>query len=133
VKGSTINEAKRDSLFGIDSREFHIKGHRLDDREGSIFTTTDEDTSGDGLVVGVPLTDNTGKRHSATLVLPMSRVQTKGKKYHRLYLADERQYLALRHCKHGRTNWSNHPRRPGEYSFGTHLDHNPGSSSLQPP
>lgn len=78
VKGSTINEAKQDPLFGIDSREFRIKGHRLDDREGSIFTTTDKDTSGDGLVVGVPLTDKTGKRHSATLVLPMSRGSNEG-------------------------------------------------------
>ena len=78
VKGLITNEAKRDSLFGIDSREFRVKGHRLDDREGSIFSTTDDDTSGDGLVVGVPLTGNTGKWHSATLVPPMSRVSNEG-------------------------------------------------------
>jgi len=78
VRGSTINEAKRDPLFGIDIREFRIKGHRFDDRKGSIFSTTDEDTIGDGLVVGVPLIDNTGKRHLATLVLPMSRRSDEG-------------------------------------------------------
>jgi len=80
VKGPIKDEVERGSLFGIDSRELCVKGHSLDRREGSIFSATDEDTSGNVLVFGLPLTDNAGKRHSATLAPSVSRGSTEEQK-----------------------------------------------------